>query len=127
MVAQYLANVTFVSTNSRIRRTCCEANVPVVASLMVPLVTPVNSANEATSHDWSFDLWRVNQELAEVLKKRHVCELSRISENQVASENQRHPPDCPGWIQVPTMVGARRRRQGSQKILILSRLPQSMF
>ena len=42
MVAQYLANVTFGSTISRIRRTFCEANVPVVASLMVPLVTPVN-------------------------------------------------------------------------------------
>ena len=42
MVAQYLANVTFGNTISRIRRTFCEANVPVVASLMVPLVTPVN-------------------------------------------------------------------------------------
>ena len=34
--------MTFGSTISRIRRTFCEANVPVVASLMVPLVTPVN-------------------------------------------------------------------------------------
>ena len=33
------ANVTFGSTISRNRRTFCEANVPVVASLMVPLVT----------------------------------------------------------------------------------------
>ena len=41
MVAQYLANVAFGSTFSRTRRTFFEANVPVVVSLMVPLVTPV--------------------------------------------------------------------------------------
>ena len=40
--SEYLANVTFGSTISRIRRTFREVNVPVVASLMVPLVTPVN-------------------------------------------------------------------------------------
>ena len=43
MVAQYLANVTFGSTIPRIRRTFCEANVPLVASLVVPLLTPVKT------------------------------------------------------------------------------------
>ena len=42
MVAQQVTDVTFGSTISRIRGTFLEANVPVVASLMVPLVTPVN-------------------------------------------------------------------------------------
>ena len=69
MVAQYLANVTFGSTFSRIRRAFCEANVPVAASLMVPLVTPVNEfANEATSHDGSFHRWHVNREVVEEKK-----------------------------------------------------------
>ena len=42
VVAQHLANVTFGNTISRIRRTFYEADIPVVASLVVPLVTPVN-------------------------------------------------------------------------------------
>ena len=42
MVAQYFADVAFWSSISRPRWTLLEANVAVVASLMVPLVTPVN-------------------------------------------------------------------------------------
>ena len=42
MVAEDLANVAFESTISRIRRAFFEANVPIVVSLMVPLVTPVD-------------------------------------------------------------------------------------
>ena len=42
MVAQYLANVAFGSTIPSMRRTFCEAEIPIVASLVVPLVTPIH-------------------------------------------------------------------------------------
>ena len=42
MVAQYFADVTFWSSISRARWPFLEANIPVVVSLMVPLVTPLD-------------------------------------------------------------------------------------
>ena len=42
MVAQYFADVTFWSSISRARWPFPEANIPVVVSLMVPLVTPLD-------------------------------------------------------------------------------------
>ena len=42
MVAQYFANVAFGNTIPGMRRTFCEADIPVVASLVVPLVIPIN-------------------------------------------------------------------------------------
>ena len=42
MVAQYFADVTFYSSLSRARWPFLEANVPVVVSLMVPLITPLD-------------------------------------------------------------------------------------
>ena len=41
-VAQYFADVTFWNSISRARWPFLEANVPVVVSLMVPLVTPLD-------------------------------------------------------------------------------------
>ena len=42
MVAQYFVDVTFWSSISRTRWSFLEANVPVVVSLMVPLVVPLD-------------------------------------------------------------------------------------
>ena len=42
MVAQYFADVTFWSSISRARWSFLEANVPVVVSLLVPLITPID-------------------------------------------------------------------------------------
>ena len=42
VVAQYFADVTFWSSISRARWPFLEANVPVVVSMMVPLVTPLD-------------------------------------------------------------------------------------
>ena len=42
MVAQYFADVTFWNSISRARWSFREANVPVVVSLMVPLITPID-------------------------------------------------------------------------------------
>ena len=65
MVAQYLAHVAFESTVSRIRGAFFEANVPVVVSLMVPLITPVDEMQMKPHHDGSFDHWNVDQEPVE--------------------------------------------------------------
>ena len=54
------------------------------------------NANEATSHDDSFDHLVVNQELVEEWKRRHVCSLSKIVESQGFLENHRRPPNCSG-------------------------------
>ena len=84
MVAQYFADVTFWSSISRARWSFLEANVPVVVSLMITTYcSNQRSANEATSHGGSFGRWNVNQELVEVLRKHHVCSLSRNAESKV--------------------------------------------
>ena len=42
VVAQYFADVTFLSSISRTRWSFLEANVPFVLSLMVPFVIPID-------------------------------------------------------------------------------------
>ena len=106
MVAQYLANVAFGSTIPSMRRKFCEGEIPIIASLVVPLVTPVNEVqNETTSHDGSFDHVRSNRELVGEWKMRHVCSLSRISGKQVASENHIHPPNVCYGAKSPQWCG----------------------
>ena len=42
MVAQHIADMTFLRSISRARWPFLEANVPVVVSLMIPLIVPIN-------------------------------------------------------------------------------------
>ena len=79
---------------------CSRCNVPVGTIHC----SSQRSANEATSHDGSFDHWNVHRGLVEGWKRHHAYSPSRSAENQLASENHRHPPNCPGWIRVPTRV-----------------------
>ena len=42
VVAQHIADMTFLSSISRTRRPFFEANVPIIMGLMIPLVVPIN-------------------------------------------------------------------------------------
>ena len=53
MVAHNFADVTFLNSISKTRRSFLKADVPVVVRLMVPFVVPIET--EAMSHDGSFD------------------------------------------------------------------------
>ena len=56
MVAHNFADVTFLSSISRTRRSFLKADVFVVVRLMVPFVFSYRrNVNEAMSHDGSFD------------------------------------------------------------------------
>ena len=86
MVAQYLANVRFGSSISRIRSTFCEANVPVVVSLMVPLITPVNEVQmKPRLMMAAFEFfWRVKPRACRGFEKHHAHSPSRSAENRGA-------------------------------------------
>ena len=78
MDAQYFTDVTFFE--DVLSNGCFRCNV------LVGTICCSNqrSANEATSHDGSFDHLMVNQELVEAWKKHHVCSLSKTVESQGA-------------------------------------------
>ena len=50
MVAQHFADVTFLSSISRTRWSFLEADVPVVVSLMVPFVVPIDEMQMKPRH-----------------------------------------------------------------------------
>ena len=82
MVAQYFTDVTFWSSISRASRSFLEASCSELDGSTD--YSNRQNANEAKSHDGSFDHWNVNQELVEECKRRHVCSLSKIVESQGA-------------------------------------------
>ena len=71
------------------------------------------NANEATSHDGSFDHCNVNQEHVEEWKRRHVCSLSKIVESRVLEKTTDVRPIVRYGSGSPQWWGARRRRQGT--------------
>ena len=75
----------FGASISRARRTFCEANVPVVASLMDQFVVPIEEVQMKPRLILAALItWRVNRELVEERKMHHVYSLSKSAENRGA-------------------------------------------
>ena len=97
---------------------------------MVPLgYSSQRSANEATSHNGSFDHWNVYREPVEQWKRLHVCSLSKNVESRVLEKETEVRPIVRDGSWSPQWSGARQSGQGTVRIYfvdnaILSRLRQ---
>ena len=71
------------------------------------------SANEATSHNGSFDHWNVNREPVEEWKRLHVCSLSKNVESRVLEKATDVSPIVRDGSGSPQWSGARQSGQGT--------------
>ena len=102
--------ITFWSSISRARWPFLEANVPPVVRLSY---SSRRTANDATSHDGSFDHWNVNQELVEEWKKAHDCSLSHSLRARRLKKTTDVHPIVRNGSGSQQWRGVQRRRQGT--------------